>query len=89
MEEELKMEALAQEIFDFYDANKNGTLEMKEMKNIIIHIAKQLKVPTPNDEEIEKGFHSLDVNKDGVIQFREFLPFYKSVYSQLKNIKGK
>ena len=24
MEEELKMEALAQEIFDFYDANKNG-----------------------------------------------------------------
>ena len=34
-------------------------------------------------------FHSLDVNKDGVIQFREFLPFYKSVYSQLKNIKGK
>ena len=89
MEEELKMEALAQEIFDFYDANKNGTLEMKEMKNIIAHIAKRLKVPTPNDEEIEKGFHDLDVNKDGVIQFREFLPFYKSVYSQLKNIKGK
>ena len=45
MEEELKMEALAQEIFDFYDANKNGTLEMKEMKNIIAHIAKRLKVP--------------------------------------------
>ena len=89
MEEELKMEALAQEIFDFYDANKNGTLEMKEMKNIIAHIAKRLEVPTPNDEEIEKGFHSLDVNKDGVIQFREFLPFYKSAYSQLKNIKGK
>ena len=89
MEEQLKMEALAQEVFDFYDANKNGTLEMKEMKNIIIHIAKQLKVPTPNDEEIEKGFHDLDVNKDGVIQFREFLPFYKSVYNQLKNIKGK
>lgn len=89
MEEQLKMEALAQEVFNFYDANKNGTLEMKEMKNIIIHIAKQLKVPTPNDEEIEKGFHDLDVNKDGVIQFREFLPFYKSVYNQLKNIKGK
>lgn len=29
MEEELKMEALAQEIFDFYDTNKNGTLEIK------------------------------------------------------------
>ena len=59
------------------------------MMRIRMGLLKWLKVPTPNDEEIEKGFHSLDVNKDGVIQFREFLPFYKSVYSQLKNIKGK
>lgn len=34
------MEELAQELLEFYYMNKNGTLELKEIKNIMSQIEK-------------------------------------------------
>jgi hypothetical protein len=55
--------------FRNYDTNKDGVMDKKEFKNIMIDLGYR-KI---TDEEVEKMLSSHDQNQDGVIQWAEFV----------------
>lgn len=75
----------AKEIFEKFDLNKNGSIDLDEMKQLIAFLSEKSGTAMPSDESIKEGLANLDHNKDGVLQFEEFLPFYSSLYSSLQN----
>ena len=78
-----KMIDTAKKVFDSFDKDHNGAISKKEIKPLLIAISKQLGLGFPTDKDIEEGFKQLDDNKDDVLQFNEFIPFYKQIYEHL------
>ncbi|CAE7676095.1 SLC25A24 [Symbiodinium sp. CCMP2592] len=66
LSEELK--AKLQECFDAIDTNKNGSIEASEFKSVMNKLAVPL-----NDDQIEKVFTSVDLNKDKKLSFDEYV----------------
>ncbi len=79
----IKMTKEAREIFDSYDSNNDGKIEKSELKLILNNISKKLGLPLPTDNDINKGFKQLDKNNNNLLEFDEFIVFYKQVYDQL------
>jgi Ca2+-binding EF-hand superfamily protein len=79
----IKMTKEAREIFDSYDSNNDGKIEKSELKLILNNISKKLGLPFPTDNDINKGFKQLDKNNNNLLEFDEFIVFYKQVYDQL------
>ena len=79
----LKITQSAREIFDTFDSDHDGVINISELKPLLSQISKQLGVPEPSDKDIEEGFKQLDDNNDNVLQFSEFIPFYKQIYENL------
>jgi Ca2+-binding EF-hand superfamily protein len=74
------------DLFDSYDANKNGYLSIKELKLAI----KSLNIKMTNDEENELIKH-FDANNNGSVHFAEFsFAFFnrRSLISKWKLIRG-
>ena len=76
----IKMTKEAREIFDSYDSNNDGKIEKSELKLILNNISKKLGLPLPTDNDINKGFKQLDKNNNNLLEFDEFIVFYKQVY---------
>ena len=74
---------VAKDVFNFFDTDKSGFIERNELKPLLNKISKQLNLPLPEEKDIEEGLKQLDLNKDGKLQFSEFLPFYQQVYEQI------
>ena len=74
---------IAKDVFNFFDTDKSGFIERNELKPLLNKISKQLNLPLPEEKDIEEGLKKLDLNKDGKLQFSEFLPFYQQVYEQI------
>lgn len=55
-------------LFQTFDIDGNGTLEMKEFKRALKDFKLDLE-----DSDIENIFNSFDVNHDGVLQLNEFI----------------
>ena len=79
----IKMTKEAREIFDSYDLNNDGKIEKSELKLILNNISKKLGLPLPTDNDINKGFKQLDKNNNNLLEFDEFIVFYKQVYDKL------
>lgn len=73
----------AKDVFNFFDTDKSGFIERCELKPLLNKISKQLNLPFPEEKDIDDGLKQLDLNKDGKLQFSEFLPFYEQVYEQI------
>ena len=65
------MARAAKAIFDKYDVDNSGYLDIKELTNYMIETNKKLNLPPPTKEECEKAFAKMDENKDGKLQFAE------------------
>ena len=66
-------EVLIKELFEKYDANKNGVIEKSELKALILDIAKSTGETSEELlKEYEKKFDEADINKDGVLTYEEF-----------------
>ena len=74
---------VAKDVFNFFDTDKSGFIERCELKPLLNKISKQLNLPFPEEKDIDEGLKQLDLNKDGKLQFSEFLPFYEQVYEQI------
>lgn len=61
--------------FDFFDKNKSGTLDQKEIKNLLMMLCKK----DICQLEINKMINEIDTNKDGVISLDEFKNLMKKV----------
>jgi len=59
------------ELFALFDADKSGTISLKEMKEALRLVRPDLK-----DEDIAKQFHELDKSRDGRVQKDEFSKHY-------------
>ena len=76
---------IARKTFDAYDKNKDGVLTASELKPLLQRVAKLLKLPPANDEDIDDGMKRLDINANKVLEFDEFYHFFKEVYQDIKD----
>ncbi len=76
LKDENQLEIITKKAFDSYDNNKNGLLDLDEIYNILKSFAKQNNFPNPTKKECEEVFKSLDLNKDGKINYDEFKVFF-------------
>ena len=84
-----KIDKALRDYFYSVDKNKNGILEYKEIKKILIKFAEDTDTVSETDDEIKKAFDQLDSNKDGKISFDEFKALFeiylKRFKKQIKN----
>ena len=57
-------EVFHKSIFESFDKNKDGTIDQKELGEVIKAIGKK-----PTDEEIRAMLHEIDTDGNGVIDF--------------------
>ena len=74
---------VAKDVFNFFDTDKSGFIERCELKPLLNKISKQLNLLFPEEKDIDEGLKQLDLNKDGKLQFSEFLPFYEQIMIKL------
>jgi Ca2+-binding EF-hand superfamily protein len=60
------------EAFKVFDRDSNGMISLDEMKSILLNFSKKF-----SEEEIEEIFNEVDINRDGNIDYQEFIEFYK------------
>jgi Ca2+-binding EF-hand superfamily protein len=65
---------MANQLFDDYDANSNGSLERNEVKTIIQTIFNEVaKTHQIDEEKTNKMFTASDIDGDGKLSKEEFL----------------
>ena len=64
--------------FEAADKNKNGQIEIKELKACMIEIAQGMGKEIPNNKAILEEFLKLDKDKSKTIDFPEFKTFVKN-----------
>ena len=52
-----------------YDTDKNGYMSEKEFKNVLIDLGRR----DVTDEQVKEMLNEADENKDGVLQWAEFI----------------
>ena len=67
-------------LFDEFDRDRSGYLEPNELKQLLINSGEY-----PNEERINQLIKSVDINKDGKINFNEFLQLYKDYRKPTSN----
>lgn len=60
------------EVFDQFDADKSGSLEIPE----ILKLCEKIEANT-TEEKLNKLFKEIDMNEDGKVSFEEFLAWYR------------
>ena len=61
-----------QHAFKMYDTNKNGYMSEMEFKNVLIDLGRR----DVTDEQVKEMLNEADENKDGVLQWTEFIEVY-------------
>ncbi|MEM7081453.1 MAG: EF-hand domain-containing protein [Pseudomonadota bacterium] len=61
--------------FGFFDRDGNGFIDVKEFIKLLQTIS-----PSATEEQAVKGFDIVDENQDGLIEFDEFLEWWRSVW---------
>jgi len=60
------------EAFGFFDYNKDGKISIKEFKYILLKLGEEL-----NEEQVEEIFKTIDADKDGYLDYNEFVNTWK------------
>ena len=76
---------IARKTFNAYDKNKDGVLTANELKPLLQKVAKILKLPPANEEDINEGMKRLYLNENKALEFEEFFQFFKEVYQDIKD----
>ena len=66
------IETYAVGIFNYFDKDKSGSLEMGEVPNMINHLFRYLRMPQPSIYDVFYMMFTFDANGDGVLDFGEF-----------------
>ena len=70
--DETRFIKIAKIAFDSVDTDGSGEIDIKEFKQIIEKLAKELDTNPPEDEEFEEIMEQLDTDRSGKIDFEEF-----------------
>ena len=61
------------EIFSHFDTNQNKRIETSEFRNLLVALGGEV-----SDAEVEAGVEALDTNRNGTIEFGEFLVWWSN-----------
>lgn len=61
--------------FAFFDRDDNGFIDIKEFIELLKAIS-----PGATEEQAVNGFEVVDNNRDGLIEFREFLSWWRTIW---------
>ena len=75
---DLKDQALKK--FKEYDFDKSNFIDLRELRTLMIDLAKELKLGEPSDDEIYQILKDTDTNKDKKISFEEFIELFEMMY---------
>ncbi|CAF2556570.1 unnamed protein product [Rotaria sp. Silwood2] len=67
--------------FRLFDTNNDGFIDKDELKLVLKKILPKFKLP---DDEIKRMISNVDKNKDGKIDYNEFM---ESIYPQLPSMQ--
>lgn len=71
----MKVMMIVAEVFSKFDTDNSGTIDKRELKNVLKMLCKQQGLATLRNEEISKFMTAIDKSGDGVIDFYEFTDF--------------
>ena len=69
--------AITRKSFDRADKNKNGTVDIRELKACMIDIAQGIGNSIPDEESARNELYKLDKDKNNTVDFDEFKLFVK------------
>ena len=68
---------IARKAFEAADRNKNGSIDIKELKACMLEIAQGLGGEVPKEDVVRDEFYRLDKDKNKTLDFNEFKLFVK------------
>ena len=78
LEDDAYLTQIAKRPFEEADKNKNGAIDIKELKACMIEIAQGMGTEIPKNKIIVEEFYNLDKDKNKTIDFNEFKIFVKN-----------
>jgi len=76
--------------FDEIDKDKSGSVDIKELEQCLKNMSAKNGLPAPSKSDIQDALKLFDKNKDGTIQFSEFVEVTRDSIkkAQAKNLSG-
>ena len=71
-------EANVKQVFDKYDLDKSGTVDMEEMLSLLQDLGLLNRLKTDREKFAAEMFVEYDANDDGVLDFEEFKKLYNA-----------
>ena len=78
LDDDAYLTKISKKPFESADKNRNGQIDIKELKASMIEIAQGMGAEIPKDKVIIDEFYSLDKDKNKTIDFNEFKIFVKN-----------
>ena len=72
------------ETFKKFDSNKNGFIDIDELKFLLEDLANELGIPAPDEQEVVELLKQYDTNKDKKISQEEFYGLFE-VFTQMRD----
>ena len=66
-----------EEVFELFDKNRDGSIDARELGMVI-----RAAGGNPTEEDIQDVLKEYDINKNGKIEFNEFLTYYEAKYRE-------
>lgn len=90
LSDETKFQAMCKVAFDEIDKDKTGSIDTKELEQTLKNMASKNSLPTPTKQDVQDALRLFDKNKDGTIQFSEFVEVTRDSCkkAQAKSLSG-
>jgi len=90
LSDETKFQAMCKAAFDEIDKDKTGSIDTKELEQTLKTMASKNGLPAPSKQDVTDALKLFDKNKDGTIQFTEFVEVTRDSCkkAQAKNLSG-
>ena len=85
LEDDEYLTKISKKPFESADKNKNGQIDIKELKACMIEISQGMGAEIPEDKVILEEFYNLDKDNNKTIDFKEFKMFIKNNMKKIIN----
>ena len=79
LNDDIFLTAITRKSFDRADKNKNGTIDIRELKACMIDIVQRIGSAIPEEESTRNELYKLDKDRNNTVDFDEFKLFIKKI----------